>query len=135
MNIQVYWDGNSGAVEYDTDRYVTTARPDDIGVAFDTISFSDDDGIAEKVLNRKVLKLSEEEKQACRTFAGTSTGSASYKALQSNPEEASTEYTVENPSKTRSIASTGVSGYVPITKGLEAPYNALQSALGGSDEC
>lgn len=123
MNVQVYWDGNSGAVEHGSKRAVLTARPV-VGVSFDTISFSDDDLLAEKVLNHQVITLSEEEKSTLRSYAGAYTAPS---AIDKSIEEAKEICTVLTTSETLIEASGALhtlSWYGCITDASRGARNA-----------
>lgn len=123
MNVQVYWDGNSGAVEYGSKRSVLTARPV-VGVSFDTISFSDDDLLAEKVLNHQVITLSEVEKSTLRSYAGAYTAPS---AIDKSIEEAKEICTVLTTSETLIEASGALhtlSWYGCITDASRGARNA-----------
>lgn len=46
MNIQVYWDGNVGACEYEDRKGFFTSKPSIPTVTFDTLVYSEDDNVA-----------------------------------------------------------------------------------------
>ena len=48
MNIQVYWDGNVGACEYEDRKGFFTSKPSIPTVTFDTLVYSEDDNVAKK---------------------------------------------------------------------------------------
>lgn len=69
MNIQVYWDGNSGAVEYNSDRINLTSKPNIKGVEFTVLNYSEDDNISTKVLNNSAHTLTPEEVNIVKEYA------------------------------------------------------------------
>lgn len=71
MNIQVYWDGNSGAVEYNSDRLNLTSKPNISAVDFDILAYSEDDNMRNKVYSGKTAELSPEEVTSIQAYAKT----------------------------------------------------------------
>lgn len=71
MNIQVYWDGNSGVIEYNSDRLNLTSKPNISSVNFDVLNFSEDDNIRIKVYQNKTMELTSEEITTIKAFAKT----------------------------------------------------------------
>lgn len=69
MNIQVYWDGNVGACEYDVRRTLFTTKPSVPDVSFDTIVYSEDDKVAKKILNDTLSDLTDAEIATIKLFA------------------------------------------------------------------
>lgn len=69
MNIQVYWDGNSGAIEYNSDRLNLTSKPNINGVNFEVLAYSEDDNMHNKVFNNKTAELTPEEITTIQAFA------------------------------------------------------------------
>lgn len=69
MNIQVYWDGNSGAIEYNSDRLNLTSKPNINNVNFDVLAYSEDDEMHNKVFNNKTAELTPEEITTIKAFA------------------------------------------------------------------
>lgn len=69
MNIQVYWDGNSGAIEYNFNRLSITSKPDIKGVSFNVLNYSEDDNINTKVLNNVTEELTPEEINIIKEYA------------------------------------------------------------------
>nr|DAU05949.1 MAG TPA: hypothetical protein [Caudoviricetes sp.] len=72
MNIQVYWNGNVGAVEYDVRRTLFTTKPSVPDVSFDTIVYSEDDKVAKKILNDTLSDLTDAEIATIKLFAKAS---------------------------------------------------------------
>lgn len=68
-NIQVYWDGNVGACEYETRRKVFSSKPTIPTITFDYIIYSEDDGVAKRVYNSVISALTDDEITACKSFA------------------------------------------------------------------
>lgn len=73
MNIQVYWNGNVGAVEYDVRRTLFTTKPPVPDVSFDTIVYAEDDKVAKKILNDTLSDLTDAEIATIKLFANAST--------------------------------------------------------------
>lgn len=71
-NIQFYWDGNVGAVEYDVRRTLFTTKPSVPDVSFDTIVYSEDDKVAKKILNDTLSDLTDAEIATIKLFANAS---------------------------------------------------------------
>ena len=69
-NIQMYWDGNVGAVEYD-DRKASYISKPTIDIQFDTLSYSDDDSLAVKTLGGVAIDLTSDEIQKAREYANS----------------------------------------------------------------
>lgn len=69
MNIQVYWDGNVGACEYDARCTLFTTKPSVHDVSFDTIVYSEDDKVAKKILNDTLSDLTDAEIATIKLFA------------------------------------------------------------------
>lgn len=69
MNIQVYWDGNSGAIEYNSDRLNLVSKPNINSVNFDVIAYSEDDNMQTKVYQNKTAELTPEEITTIQAFA------------------------------------------------------------------
>lgn len=64
-----YWDGKSGALEYDGKSAVLDSKPVVPGVEFDTLLMSDAQGVHQKTLALSVSPLSVEEQNSLRTYA------------------------------------------------------------------
>ena len=64
-----YWDGKSGAIEYDGKSAVLDSKPVVPGVDFDTLLMSDAQGVHQKTLALSVSPLSVEEQNSLRTYA------------------------------------------------------------------
>ena len=64
-----YWDGKSGAIEYDGKSAVLDSKPVVPGVEFDTLLMSDAQGVHQKTLALSVSPLSVEEQNSLRTYA------------------------------------------------------------------
>lgn len=71
MNIQAYWDGNSGAVEYENRRNLFTTKLAIPMVDFDTLVYSEDDNVSLKSKGTTVTPLTTEEITAVKQFANT----------------------------------------------------------------
>lgn len=69
MNIQVYWDGNVGACEYETRKGFFTSKPNIPTVTFDTLVYSEDDKVATKIVGTTPSELTPEEITAVKQFA------------------------------------------------------------------
>lgn len=69
MNIQVYWDGNSGSTEYESRRALLTGKPNIPTVTFDSLVYSEDDGVFLKVHEGVTKPLTSEEKVAVKQYA------------------------------------------------------------------
>lgn len=61
MNIQVYWDGNVGACEYEDRKGFFTSKPSIPTVTFDTLVYSEDDNVAKKINANNPSSLTPEE--------------------------------------------------------------------------
>ena len=69
MNVQCYWDGNSGAVVYE-ERYKTfTSKMTIPNVTYDRLTYSQDDNVATKAIGKEISTLTSEEIQAITQFA------------------------------------------------------------------
>ena len=68
MNIQFYWDGNSGAIEYETRKQLYTEKPVVPTVSYDAIVYSEDDHVATKILSNVTHELTPEEIVAIKQF-------------------------------------------------------------------
>lgn len=69
MNIQVYWDGNVGACEYETRKGFFTSKPVIPTVTFDTLVYSADDNVAIKLVGTTPSELTPEEIVAIKQFS------------------------------------------------------------------
>lgn len=69
MNIQVYWDGNVGACEYEDRKGFFTSKPSIPTVTFDTLVYSEDDNVAKKIKANNLSSLTTEEITAVKQFA------------------------------------------------------------------
>lgn len=69
MNIQVYWDGNVGACEYEDRKGFFTSKPVIPTVTFDTLVYSEDDNVATKIVGTTPSSLTPEEITAVKQFA------------------------------------------------------------------
>lgn len=69
MNIQVYWDGNVGACEYEDRKGFFMAKPNIPTVSFDTLVYSEDDNVAKKISANKPSDLNSDEITAVKQFA------------------------------------------------------------------
>lgn len=69
MNIQVYWDGNVGACEYEDRKGFFTSKPVIPTVTFDTLVYSEDDNVATKIVGATPSALTPEEITAVKQFA------------------------------------------------------------------
>lgn len=69
MNIQVYWDGNVGACEYEDRKGFFTSKPSIPTVTFDTLVYSEDDNVAKKINANNPSDLTPEEITAVKQFA------------------------------------------------------------------
>jgi hypothetical protein len=69
MNIQVYWDGNVGACEYENRKAFFTAKPDITTVTFDVIVYSEDNNVTKKIYANITSELTSEEVTAIKQFA------------------------------------------------------------------
>lgn len=69
MNIQVYWDGNVGACEYEARKGFYTTKPVIPTVTFDTLVYSEDDNVAKKINANNPSSLTPEEITAVKQFA------------------------------------------------------------------
>lgn len=69
MNIQVYWDGNVGACEYENRKGFFTTKPLIPTVTFDTLVYSADDNVATKTVGKVTSTLTSEEVTAVKQFA------------------------------------------------------------------
>lgn len=69
MNIQVYWDGNVGACEYENRKGFFTSKPSIPTVTFDTLVYSEDDNVAKKINANNPSSLTPEEITAVKQFA------------------------------------------------------------------
>lgn len=69
MNIQVYWDGNVGACEYENHKAFFTTKPDIPTVTFDVIVYSEDNNVTKKIYANITSELTSEEVTAVKQFA------------------------------------------------------------------
>lgn len=69
MNIQVYWDGNVGACEYENHKVFFTTKPDIPTVTFDVIVYSEDNNVTKKIYDNITSDLTSEEVTAVKQFA------------------------------------------------------------------
>lgn len=69
MNIQVYWDGNVGACEYENHKEFFTTKPDIPTVTFDVIVYSEDNNVTKKIYTNITSDLTSEEVTAVKQFA------------------------------------------------------------------
>lgn len=69
MNIQVYWDGNVGACEYEDRKGFFTVKPNIPTVTFDTLVYSEDDNVTKKIYNNNLSNLTTQEITAIKQFA------------------------------------------------------------------
>ena len=69
MNIQVYWDGNVGACEYENHKAFFTTKPNIPKVTFDVILYSEDNNVTKKVYANITSELTPEEVTAVKQFA------------------------------------------------------------------
>lgn len=69
MNIQVYWDGNVGACEYENHKEFFTTKPDIPKVTFDVIVYSEDNNVTKKINANNPSSLTPEEITAVKQFA------------------------------------------------------------------
>lgn len=69
MNIQVYWDGNVGACEYEDRKGFFTVKPNIPTVTFDTLVYSEDDNVTKKIYNNNLSDLTTQEITAIKQFA------------------------------------------------------------------
>lgn len=75
MNIQVYWDGNVGACEYENHKVFFTTKPDIPTVTFDVLVYSEDNNITKKIYANAISDLTPDEVTAIKQFANTYKGS------------------------------------------------------------
>lgn len=69
MNIQCYWDGNSGSVVYENKYKTYTSKMNIPNVTYDRITYSEDDEVAVKAIGKTMSNLTSEEIQAIKQFA------------------------------------------------------------------
>lgn len=69
MNIQVYWDGNVGACEYEDRKGFFTVKPNIPTVTFDALVYSEDDNVTKKIYNNNPSNLTAQEITAIKQFA------------------------------------------------------------------
>lgn len=69
MNIQVYWDGNVGACEYENHKAFFTTKPNIPKVTFDVIVYSEDNNVTNKIYVHITSELTSEEVTAIKQFA------------------------------------------------------------------
>lgn len=69
MNIQVYWNGNVGACEYEARKGFYTTKPVIPTVTFDTLVYSEDDNVATKLMGNTPSQLTSQEIVAVKQFA------------------------------------------------------------------
>ena len=69
MDIQVYWDGNVGACEYENHKVFFTTKPDIPTVTFDVLVYSEDNSVTKKICANITSELTSEEVTAIKQFA------------------------------------------------------------------
>lgn len=69
MNIQVYWDGNVGACEYENHKAYFTKKPNIPTVTFDVIVYSEDNKVTNKIYANITSELTSKEVTAIKQFA------------------------------------------------------------------
>ena len=69
MNIQCYWDGNSGSVVYESRSKTYTSKMAIPNVTYDRLVYSEDDEVAVKAIGKTISNLTSEEIQAIKQFA------------------------------------------------------------------
>ena len=71
MNIQCYWDGNSGAVVYEERSKTYTSKMTIPNVTFDRLNYSEDDNVKVKAVGKTLSTLTSEEIEAIQQFANS----------------------------------------------------------------
>lgn len=69
MNVQFYWDGNSGSCSFGTRKGFFTEKPLIVGLSYDIIAYSEDDHISEKILGGTKHELNPEEITLIKRYA------------------------------------------------------------------
>lgn len=69
MNIQVYWDGNVGACEYENRKTFFTTKLNIPTVTFDVIVYSEDNNVTKKIYANITSELTSNEVTAIKQFA------------------------------------------------------------------
>lgn len=69
MNIQVYWDGNVGACEYENHKAFFTTKPNIPTVTFVVLVYSEDNNVTKKIYANIASELTSEEVTAIKQFA------------------------------------------------------------------
>lgn len=75
MNIQVYWDGNVGACEYENRKAFFTTKPNIPTVTFDVLVYSEDNNVTKKIYTNAISDLTPDEVTAIKQFANPHKGS------------------------------------------------------------
>lgn len=75
MNIQVYWDGNVGACEYENHKVFFTMKPNIPTVTFDVLVYSEDNNVTKKIYTNAISDLTHDEVTAIKQFANPHKGS------------------------------------------------------------
>lgn len=75
MNIQVYWDGNVGACEYENRKAFFTTKPNIPKVTFDVLVYSEDNNVTKKIYTNAISDLTPDEVTAIKQFANPHKGS------------------------------------------------------------
>lgn len=75
MNIQVYWDGNVGACEYENRKAFFTTKPNIPTVTFDVLVYSEDNNVTKKIYTNAISDLTPDEVTAIKQFANPYKGS------------------------------------------------------------
>lgn len=69
MNIQCYWDGNSGSVVYESRSKTYTSKMTIPDVTYDRLVYSEDDEVAVKAIGKTISNLTSEEIESIKQFA------------------------------------------------------------------
>lgn len=69
MNIQVYWDGNVGACEYENRKAFFTTKPNIPTVTFDVLVYNEDNNVTKKIYANITSDLTSKEVTAVKQFA------------------------------------------------------------------
>lgn len=69
MNIQVYWDGNVGACEYENHKVFFTTKPNIPTVTFDVLVYSEVNNVTKKIYTNAISDLTPDEVTAIKQFA------------------------------------------------------------------
>ena len=75
MNIQVYWDGNVGACEYENLKAFFTTKPNIPTVTFDVLVYNEDNNVTKKIYTNAISDLTPDEVTAIKQFANPHKGS------------------------------------------------------------